>query len=42
VSANAAAGRGDSPIRMDVIDQTLEAGMEKVSAILEQAIPATC
>lgn len=42
VSANAAAGRGDSQIRMDAIDQTLEAGMEKVSAILEQAITAIC
>ncbi len=42
VSANAAAGRGSGPIRMEDIETNLQAGHDKVRAILEQAITATC
>jgi 5'-methylthioinosine phosphorylase len=38
VSANAAAGRGTGPIEMDEIEHNLVAGMDRVRAILEQAI----
>ena len=40
VSANAAAGRGSGPIEMEEIEQNLKTGMERVRAILEQAITA--
>ncbi len=42
VSANAAAGRHDGAISMEVIDRNLTVGMEKVRAILEQVITTTC
>ena len=42
VSANLAAGRGDGPISMEVIEATLAAGMSNIGAILEQTITATC
>ena len=38
VSANLAAGRGAGPISMEAIEATLFTGMDKVGAILEQAI----
>jgi purine nucleoside phosphorylase len=38
VSANLAAGRGAGPISMEAIEATLITGMDKVGAILEQAI----
>jgi 5'-deoxy-5'-methylthioadenosine phosphorylase len=38
VSVNAAAGRGDGPIEMADIEASLETGMSRVRAILEQAI----
>ncbi len=41
VSANAAAGRGDGPIEMEDIEASLQTGMSKVRAILEQAIILT-
>jgi len=40
LSVNAAAGRGSGPIEMSEIEQNLETGMDKVRAILEQAITA--
>jgi 5'-deoxy-5'-methylthioadenosine phosphorylase len=42
VSANAAAGRHEGTISMEVIDRNLTVGMEKVRAILEQVITTTC
>jgi 5'-deoxy-5'-methylthioadenosine phosphorylase len=38
VSANAAAGRGDGALSMEIIEQNLSVGMEKVRAIIEQFI----
>jgi len=38
VSANLAAGRGAGPISVEAIEATLFTGMDKVGAILEQAI----
>lgn len=38
VSANAAAGRGEGAISMDMIEKNLKLGMEKVRSILEQVI----
>ena len=40
VTANAAAGRGEGAINMDMIEKNLELGMEKVRAIVEQVITA--
>ena len=40
VSANYAAGRGDGPIEMQAIKESLKEGIGKVSAILQQVIPA--
>ena len=42
VSANAAAGRGDSAISMSMIEKNLANGMEKVRLILEQLVTTTC
>ena len=42
VSANAAAGRGDSAISMAMIEKNLADGMEKVRLILEQLVTTTC
>ncbi len=42
VSANAAAGRGAGPITMKDIEDNLHTGLDKVRAILEQVITATC
>ncbi len=41
VSANAAAGRGSGPIRMEDIEANLQTCQDKVRALLEQAIIAT-
>ena len=42
VSANAAAGRGESAISMAMIEKNLADGMEKVRVILEQLVTTTC
>ena len=42
VVANWAAGRGDGEISMEDIDANLKAGMAKVRALLENAIPGMC
>lgn len=42
VSANAAAGRGPEPISMEIIESSLQDGMDKVRAVLEQAITEAC
>ena len=42
VSANWAAGRGDEPITMEMIDRNITTGQKQVRAILEQRIGSIC